>query len=325
MILEGCCKRKIILNKTTKIWLNYAIGALISGILLWSIYLQIEKQLNGVQYNSWLDTGLTSYLMLAILLMPVNLGIETYKWKMMAGTAQAISMLEAFKSILGGIALSIVTPNRIGEYPGRILYLKKKNTIRLISVSILAAFSQFLTLFFFGIIGLIYYNIHYPGFWPQIVLCSAILVLTVIVLIFFRFEHWSKYLEHIRWFRRFQTYGYLLKRFTYKEQLIILALSATRYVVFTAQYLILLRWMNMNLSPAEGFCTAFLFFWAIAVIPSIALAELGIRGKVSLFLFGHFSQNTIGILTATVGLWLINLVIPAIAGSVLLIRLRVLR
>lgn len=324
MIRGGCCKG-LNLNKNTKIWLNYLIGTTISAVLLWGIYAQAQKQFSQVDSDAWLGSGISFYLILCILLMPVNLGIETCKWKILASSAQPISYKESLKSLLGGIAISLITPNRIGEYPGRILYLQPKNTIRLISVSVLGAFAQFVNLFLFGIMGLIFYNIHFPGDWQKMVLAGSVLVFLFTVVVFFRFEYMAKYFEHLSWFRRFNTYSYLLKRFTLKEQLTILGLSGIRFMVFTAQYLILLRWMNITFSPVEGFCMAALFFWAIAVIPSIALAELGIRGQVSLFLFHNFSENTIGILAATIGLWCINLVIPAIVGSILLIRMRLLR
>lgn len=324
MIWGQSCNR-LILNKTTKIRLNYLIGAVISAILLYSLYLQIQKQVTQVDISSLFHKGLMPYLILAIILMPFNIGLEAFKWKILADIAQPTTYLQAFKSVLGGIALSIITPNRIGEYPGRIIYMKRKNTIRLISVAILAAFAQFLTLFIFGIIGLIYYNTHLPGKWPFIILGAAVLVLLFIGLVYFRFESWSKYFEHLPWFRRFQTYGHLLKRFTTSQQLQVLGLSCLRFLLFTTQYLFLMRWMNIHLSPAEGIFTSFLFFWAIAVIPSFALAELGIRGQVGLFLFHTFSQNTVGILAATIGLWCINLVLPALAGSILLVRMRILR
>jgi hypothetical protein len=313
------------LNKNTKIRLNYLIGAVISVILLYSLYLQIQKQLTHVDPGVLFNSGLTPFLVLAVLLMPLNIAIEAFKWKILADVAQPTSYKDAFKSVLGGIAFSIITPNRIGEYPGRILYMKRKNTIRLISVAILAAFAQFLTLFIFGIIGLLYYNARFPGTMALITLIAAVIILIIIALVFLRFESWSGYFEYLSWFRRFQTYGHLLKRFTTTLQLQVLGLSAIRFLVFTVQYLILLRWMDIPVSPVEGLCTAFLFFWAIAVIPSIALAELGIRGQVSLFLFHNFSTNTMGILAATIGLWCINLVIPAVVGSILLIRMRILR
>ena len=313
------------LNKNRKIWLNYLIGAIVSAILIGSIYLQVKTQVEKIDVTTWIQNGLNYYLPIALLMMPLNLSIEIYKWRLLAGAAQPISVKESIKSFFAGLALSFITPNRIGEYPGRIIYLKQKKTIRLISVAALGVFSQFFALFLFGIIGLIYYNFQFPGSWQKFVLLGALSLLIFISLMFFYFEKWAKYFDHLPRFRRYNTYGTLLKRFTRKKQFTVLGLSVLRFLVYTSQYLILLRWMNIHLSPQEGYFTAFLFFWAIAVIPSIALAEIGVRGQLSLFLFGNFSNDSMGILAATFGLWCMNIIIPAIIGSFLLIRLRLIK
>ena len=83
--------------------------------------------------------------------------------------------------------------------------------------------------------------------------------------------------------------------------------------------------MNVKLPLEEGFCLAALFFWIMAVIPSIALKELGLRGSVGIYLFENFSTNTVGIIAATMGIWLLNLIIPSIIGSILILRMRLLR
>jgi hypothetical protein len=313
------------LNKSTKIWLNYLVGGVISAVLLWSIYIQVKKQLNSVGASVWQHTGPDIFIWLCVLLMPVNLLLETRKWQLLANSAEPLSFRQAFTSYLGGLAFSMITPNRIGEYPGRILYLKRKNTFRLISVSVLGAVAQLLTVFLFGMAGLIYYNIAYPGPFEKTVLLSCILVTAGIAIVFWRFEAWLPLLGRIRRLRKFNIYGQLLMRFKPKEQWTILGISLLRYAIFTAQYLFFLRWMNVQMPLAEGYCMAALFFWTIGVIPSIALAELSERGQVSLYLFHHFSPNTLGILGATMGIWLLNLIIPTIVGSILLLRMRLLR
>jgi hypothetical protein len=310
------------LNKNRKLWVNYLLGAFISSLLLWNIYTQVRDQVATHELPVWREFSLNRYLWLGLILMPLNLAIESFKWKMLASSAQPINFFKAFRSFLSGLAFSFLTPNRIGEYPGRIIYLRPKNTIRLVSVSALGIFSQFLTLFLFGIMGLVYYNFHFPGNGPRLVLGLALSALVFIALVFFFFENWAKYLEGLTWFRRYRTYSLLLKRFTLKEQLSVVALSMGRFLIFTTQYLILLKWMSVSFPLSEGYLMAFLFFWGIAVIPSFAFADLGIRGKLSLFLFGNFTTDVVAILAATFALWFINLVVPAIAGSVLIIRMR---
>ncbi|RYZ49429.1 MAG: flippase-like domain-containing protein [Sphingobacteriales bacterium] len=312
------------LNKSTKIWINYGIGAVLACILLWSIWNDVKVQLaqseGGWDNYSWQSAD----IYIAVFLLPVNVMLEGYKWHLLVSEVQPASYGSSLKSVLVGIALSILTPNRIGEYPGRILYLRKNKTIRLIGVSVLGALSQFITLFIFGCIGLAYYTMHFSNAYDIIVLSLASCVLLALLALFFFQKRLLKYLSSLKWPRRMPVYIYLIKKISTRQQFQIVGLSMLRYLVFTAQYIILLHWIGITFSLGLVFLS-FLFFWAMAVIPSFALAELGIRGKLSLFLFLHLTTDTIGVLTATLGLWCINLIIPAIAGSILTFKMRLIR
>lgn len=254
--------------------------------------------------------------------MPINIFLETKKWQMLASTAYPLSIAKAFTSYLSGLAISIITPNRIGEYPGRILYLKRKNTIRLISASIVGITAQLFTVSVFGTIALIYFKWHIMFPFHNITIILSIIISFCIGLFYFQFEKWLPLLKYFKWARRYNIYAKLVCRFYYKDLFNIVFISAIRFCIFTAQYLILLHWMKVDINLWQAFFSATLFFWIMAIIPSIALTELAERGQVGLYLFHHFTANTIGILGATFGLWLINLIIPAFIGSLLILRSR---
>lgn len=317
------------MNKNTKIWLNYLIGGTLSVLMLWGIYTQVMKQIDKVGANpsELFETGHNIFLIACILLLPVNLALEAKKWHLLAGSAQRLSYKAAFTSYIAGIAFATVTPNRLGEYPGRILYLKRKNTVRLISVSILGATAQMLTLFLYGFAGLLYYNWVIDDVLGQVLLLPALVVTIILFIAYWKFETWIPFIErfNISWLKKLNVYGKLLKRFTFKEQLTILGISLLRYSIYTAQYLFLIYWMNVEVSLIDGLFTCALFFGVVSVVPSLTIIELGERGYVSLYLFQNFSDNVVGILAATVGLWIINLAIPAIMGSVLLLRMKLFR
>jgi Lysylphosphatidylglycerol synthase TM region len=315
----------IVVNKNTKIWLNYLAGGAISVFLLWSIYAQVNKQLSGISADAWKQTGPQFWLVLCISLMFVNTSLEGYKWFLLSRSVEPIAYKQAFSSYLAGVAFSIVTPNRVGEYPGRILYLGRTHTFKYITVSILGIMAQLSGVYIFGLIGLIYYNIFFPVAIAKIALVLCISANILFAIIYWRFETWMPLIEKIKWLRRFGIYGRLLNRITAARQLSILGISLLRCTIFTAQYLFLLRWMNVSIPLAEGFCMAALFFWVIAIIPSIAFTGFVARASVSVYLFQHFSPNTMGILAATTGIWLLNLVIPSIIGSILIFRMRLLR
>jgi hypothetical protein len=66
-------------------------------------------------------------------------------------------------------------------------------------------------------------------------------------------------------------------------------------------------------------------FLTLAIIPSIALVEIGVRGEVSLQLLGLFTNNSLGIVLTSITVWLVNLIIPALAGSILILGLRMFK
>lgn len=313
------------MNKTTKIWLNYTVGGAISIFLLWSIYLQVNKQAGSIAPAAWMNTGPVSYLVVCIGLMFINTSLEGYRWYTLSGWVTNISYRRAFASYLAGVAFGVATPNRVGEYPGRILYLGRQHTFRYINVSILGVLAQLWTVYLFGLGALVYYNIVYPSSLAKVALILCFVANVLAATFFLRFESWMPLMEKVKWLRQFAIYGKLVHRITPQRQAKVLGLSLARFAIFTAQYLILLKWMRVDVPLAEGFGMAALFFWVIAVIPSIALTELGVRGTVSIFLFRHFSSNAVGILAATAGIWILNLIIPAIIGSFLIMKMRLLK
>jgi hypothetical protein len=66
-------------------------------------------------------------------------------------------------------------------------------------------------------------------------------------------------------------------------------------------------------------------FLVLGLVPSIAFVELGFRGKVSVLLLGMMSTNTVGIIATIAGIWLINLILPAIAGTLFILGVRIFR
>ncbi len=313
------------MNKNRKTLLNTLLGIGFMALLLWIIMLLAKERLTAINLKDLWKNGDKKFLLFALLLLPMNVFLEAGKWKLLASSAQKISFLKSLKSVLVGMALSLLTPNRIGEYPARIAFLKKQNTGRLIAVSFLGAFAQFITLFCFGITGLVWFNFQFPELWLQLLLGVAFLLTVGFVVLFLKFEFFSHFIERIKWFRRFGLYTQLLRRFTLREELTVLLFSISRFGIYTAQYLALLFWMRLELPLFTAFMLSNLFFWAMAVMPSIAFAELGIRGGISLFLFGAFTENTSGVLSATLVLWFINVLIPAVCGALLLLKIRLLK
>jgi hypothetical protein len=183
-----------------------------------------------------------------------------------------------------------------------------------------------------GCIGLFYllnykleHNEHVMGlsyFWIETLLFLSIFICLLLILFFFRLSWLIKLVEKIPAMEKYVQYINVLEVFTPKLLLRLLSLSLFRYITFVLQYILLLQVLNVAILWYEGFPVISILFLVLAVIPSFAIADLGIRGTFSSALLGLYSTNQVGILGTTFGIWFANLFIPALLGSVLILSIK---
>jgi uncharacterized RDD family membrane protein YckC len=128
-----------------------------------------------------------------------------------------------------------------------------------------------------------------------------------------------------RWIRN-ERYAYLveaLRNFDIKLLIKLVIISFLRYVVFIIQYFLIFYLFNVHLPLLLIAEIMSIIFLALAVIPSIALIEVGLRGEISIRLVGLFTTNSLGIGLTSVTVWFINLILPAIIGSLFILNLKV--
>ena len=325
------------MNKSIKILLKWFVGPLLAAWLFYSLYLQVKAQPDinsSIALIKAMPFGAQAWkFWLVIIFVFVNWGLEARKWQLLMKVVQSISFITAFKSVLCGVAISINTPNRIGEYGGRILFLKEGNRIKAISLSIAGGMAQLIITMLMGCCGLIYLLFTMDAsatlmgisvFWIQIFLYGSIFGSVVFIFFFFRLGILIRVIEKLPYAGRFSKYIDVLETFDAKILLRLLSISFFRYVVFVLQYIFMLQLLQVEQNIWTGFWIITVMFWILAIIPSFAIAELGIRGTVAKILFSYGNNiTTIGILTVTFGIWFINLFIPALIGSLLILGIKI--
>lgn len=274
---------------------------------------------------------------LVIILMLANWSCEALKWKVLVGHLQKISFLTAFQAILSGLSVSVAmnTPNGAGEYFGRILYVKQGNRIRAITLTLVGSISQLIVTMVLGTAGLFLLRDKLYNAAGETYSSSSNLVDTIayastafaifLTAVYFELSWLVKLLETIPFVQKYSFFIQKLEDFKLKELLKVLLISVVRYSVFVVQYLLLLQVFNVGINPITAFWLITIMFLVLAAVPTIALAELGVRGQVSVFLFGLYSSNTLGIVFTASAIWLINLVVPALAGSLFLLGIKIFR
>jgi uncharacterized membrane protein YbhN (UPF0104 family) len=320
------------LNRNIKIFINYFLGPLLFLWLSWSIYREIKHQpdLKKVWHHilESFHSPLLWNLAAVIILMIVNWSIEAIKWQLSIKKIQEVNFLRAFRAVLSGVSFSVSTPNRVGEYLGRILYMQEGNRLKTISLTIVCNMSQLIITLFIGAIGLIVLlpqievgHIISP-IWIKVILYGVITALVVLTLFYFRLPWLVRWADHFPGSRRYAWLINALEDFNATLLLQLLSLSAVRFFVFIVQYYLLFRLFDVPVSWWQVFWTISVSFLVLAIIPTIAIIELFQRSMIIKTLAGLYSTNELGITLTTAGIWFINLIIPAIIGSLLILSIK---
>jgi len=319
--------------------LNYFVGPVLFAWLVFSIYQQVQQQQNLEHTLKGIVNSFTGpqwwKLASVIVLMFFNWGTEAIKWQLLMNSIQKIPFAKAYKAVFSGQAFAFNTLNNVGEYVGRMMYLDEGNRLCSIALTMVGSMSQVIITFVMGLIGLLYMRLFIPAdkhhltglsvFWFDGLMWGLLVGTIVLIIVYYALSWVTRMMERVPLISKYAYFIQKVEDLHWKELTRILFLSFIRYTIFILQYLLLLQVFHVEagwLSLSWVVCVMFL---VLAIVPSIAVAELGLRGEVSIQLLGLLSTNTIGIVFTATGIWFINRVIPALAGSLFILGVRLFK
>ncbi len=257
--------------------------------------------------------------------MFVNWGLEAAKWQQLVNCSQTISYKKAIAGVLVGLPLALVTPNRIGEIGGRAIVLQKKHKDA-ICATFLGSLTQLFATLFFGCIGISIYCIAFPinEKIKITALVAALITASIGFIIWFcKSKRWTKkaLLTCLgkSFYRKLQLLFVIYKR---KDFIVATCISAIRYCVFSTQFGLLITMLIPELSFIEIFVGITLTYFFTTIIPTSVLGEIGIRGSVAMAIFEIFTEQITSIFQISILVWLINIVLPTLAGSFILLNIK---
>lgn len=326
------------LNSRYKKILNYIIGPILFVVLAYSIYYKIIHQpnLHG-SWQSMLQTMARNPMLwiLMIVLMCLNWSIEARKWQLLIKPVQKVSLFTGFKAVLSGLSFSLFIPNGIGEYLGRMLYLGEGNRLRSVAVSFVGSLSQVLVTLIIGVAGLHYLLIYVPSFsaqtiglsrfWLKALIYAVYIFIIFFIFLYFKISLFAKWFEKIPFVYKHRVFVNSLEKFDNPLLWHILLLSLIRYIIFIAQYVLMFYLCNVQMPITWAISSVSVLFLLLAIVPTIPIAELGVRGEISIKVFGLLTKNTLGIVSVAAFIWLINIIIPSLIGSLFVLSLRIFK
>lgn len=279
-------------------------------------------------WNSFLlileSDGVWLLLLITLLAMPLNWTLEALKWKLLLADSEKISLGTALKAVLSGTTISAVSPNRTGDYLARVFVLNKTSFWNGVLITLIGSFAQNIVTLFFG--GIAFFGLFAP-LMVDVDLIDAntigilkyvyFIILAIAIFLYYRISVLSSLIP-LKW-RKVNRFVSIFTKFKFNKLSIALLISASRYLVYSTQFYIIIKAMGFNeLGVFHGLAIISSIFLLNTIRPSIALLEIGIRGSIAIFVFGLyygeglFDQNAV--FAASSLIWIINIVLPAIIG-----------
>lgn len=284
------------------------------------------------QFLSILSQGSFLDILIVFILMFVNWSIDAIKWQFLVSKLEKVSFWLALKAVFLGITVSIFTPNRVGEFGGRVFCLQYADRIKAVLVTIFGNITQLVSTVIFGTLAFLYFSSQYTyliftksDYGIYILALLSIVVVSVLLYLLFNVSKLSGLFTAWKFLEKYKSYAPVFSLFSSSDISKVLFLSMLRYGVYSFQFFLLIRFVNIDISLLQSLTMSSLTFLSMSIIPTIALTEIGVRGSVAIYFFGLLSENSIGIMTASFALWIINLVVPAILGVFFVYQLKFFR
>ena len=273
-------------------------------IFFFLLLFPLIRHLQTFQTNEWsalLEGQFSSpalwYLLLAVLLMPLNWILEAWKWKLIL-RRKDISFLHTVKGTLAGLAFGLITPWRSGELPGRSAFIGQQQQKHVLPLTLWAGAAQTLATLLAMLLAMPLLNT--PDALPAVLLglSSFLLLLYFYPIPFIRMAGIS--LPPVT-----DLPGPALLS-------VILGLSLIRLCVYAVQYLLLFYFTGITESVLTLLVCTLQFLFAASFSPLMPLLDPAWRGTAVMFIFPE--QQHLQAMVAVGCIWLINLILPAFAG-----------
>lgn len=281
------------------IWLLPAFILAVIGLKLINDPDKLD-QLLQVQFSNW--TG----LVVCLLLLPLNVGLEAWKWQSIIRTVEYKPILDCAKVILSGKSLNVISPLGIGDAFARYFGMSTHHRNQIYAALLIDRFSQLLPTLTFGAASVFY--LLAQGFVVPV--DSFLLILSIIGILFL-----GLILLVWRYRSLLQEYFQLFKLLDTKQSIKIMVLAALRYVVFFSQFLLVFWSLGASLSFTVLSLGVAWIFLIKTLIPNVSVLGDLVKRQLSAVLFFSFFTPDVGlVVVASFLVWLVNIVLPAIAG-----------
>jgi hypothetical protein len=193
-----------------------------------------------------------SWLFFVFALLPFNLLFESLKWQKVVSHTQKLSLRHSVKSVLAGFSSGFFTPNRTGDFVGRLMFLDKDFRKTGVTLTAVNSLSQNIVIALLGIPAAILFFLYTRQTITmdlKLYLLLLLLFVGFIVVVYFFFPHFSK----TRLAIKVSSFLRGIENLTTTDLLLVLLFAVTRYAIFCVQFFCHVAFYGCKSAPLASF------------------------------------------------------------------------
>lgn len=246
---------------------------------------------------------------------------QSLRWKILINcSGNNVRNRDVLYSVLSGIAIGSVTPGKVGEI-GKALFVKNIDKKTLFTYAVYEKIYSFFIIILFGIISLFFLkNRIFVIDLPFDYIINICLLLLVVLLLFVLMKSDILFIRlfNLRIVKKFKIYEKLNLYINNIPNFRFFLVSIVTFFVFSVQFLLLI----LSFENSEIFITlnsVFFIYFAKHLFP-ISIGDLGVREALTILTLSSIGIGKSAAFNSSMLLFLINIVIPAVFGSILMIK-----
>ena len=329
-LFRNIAQKNLLLTARGKKLFSYLLKLGILALAFWFVYHRILKNSGNLQnfqvlvshitYNKVLNT-----IVFVVLLMIVNWVLESLKWWYLAKELSPMSIMLAIESVFCGLTWAVFTPNRIGEYAGRVMFLPNRKRIHGVFMMAVGSFGQNVITNVLGAGASVWFLYSFLNLnsWLMLGISLVAMVFMGLMLTLYFNIKWMVYLlNRVKFLKKYHRFFDIMAKYTTAELLSIMWFCLARFFVFTFQYYLIIHLLLPQIPLLQMTLLMFVFFFIQSAMPSLDVLDIGVRSLTAGTLFSYVTDQSIAIVVAVSLIYIVNLIIPAILGSVFVFKLK---
>lgn len=319
----------LLLTRSAKKIISYSIKIAIIALAYGFIYRSISNKTELGQFKDLLlhvnSSKVYTTMGLVVLLMLVNWVLEAFKWKYLTRRLQRMTIWRSVEAVFCGLTWAIFTPNRLGEYGGRVLFLPPSKRGYGVFTMAVGSFGQNVVTNVVGASALMWFVFTYLHLNVGVLILLSVLAIAlagIMITFFFNIRWLSVLLNKIKALNKYERFLNIISQYRRSELATVMLFCVTRFAVFSSEYYLVIHLLLPELPAFSTLMMVFNMFFIQSALPTLDIVDVGLRGMTAATFFGYITTQKLAVIACVSSIWFINLIIPAVIGSIFVLKIK---